>query len=947
MEVEVEDGYDIQQLLNNVKSRVDAINTFPEDSEHPQIREVLSRIRVLRIAVSGGMDEEQLKAVTEEVRDDIASLPGISVAEVSGIRDDEVAIELSEHMLQQYKLSFEKVVAAIRRSSINLSAGQIREKTGDITLQARGQAYNRKQFEDIVVLHALDGTVIRLGDIATVRDGFAERNLVSNFNGKPAAFVDVYTTQDPDLLGNSKSLRAYVEEKKSVLPASVKVEIWNDMSRYLQSRMDLLISNALGGLVLVFIILLLFLRPALAFWVAAGLGVAYLGTFWLMPYFGLTVNVVTLFAFLMILGIIVDDAIVVGESVYSHYERGLDGHASAALGASMVSKPVTTAVMTTMMVFVPLILLPGDAAKFFADMGTVALLALAFSLLESFLILPAHLRHMRPEKEPRWKLFQLIHGARKKVSAGLMSFADYYYRPVLKKALQNRRVTLACFLGGLLIVISTFAGGWLKVSFFPRVEGEFVLVRVEMPESGGFTQTVAVMKRVEAAIETLRQQPEMRDAQGNSLIKALQSRSEDNSVIVALELVGNEVRNTSSHYVGEQLKVLIGPVPEAEDFEVVYTMIPKSKDINLMLRGHDIDEMKKASQQIQQALARFPGVHNITDSAQDTKPEIEVIMRPFAETLGIGLSDVARQVRQAFYGAEAQRIPRLKEDVKVMVRYPEQQRSTVYTLDELRVRTADGRELPFDAVATAEYVPGYAEIKRHDRQRMVEIKAELLPGYASATDIVGALFRDQWPSIASDFPGMRLTIEGDQKEQQEFEVALLQFLLLVLLAIYALLAIQFRSYWQPVIILSAVPFGIAGAIIGHLIMGKDISMPSMLGVMAAAGVVVNDNLVLIDRINYLRKEGWQASKAIIQAAHDRFRPIVLTSITTFFGLMPILLERSTQAQFLIPMVISLAFGVLFATTVTLMLVPAIYLSGEHVKEKLSTLGRRVQKETPG
>lgn len=932
VDVEAADGYDIQRLLNNVKSRVDAINTFPADSERPQIREVITRIRVLRLAVFGDMEERQLKTITEEVRDDIARLPGISVAEISGTRDDEVSVEISEHMLRRHQLRFEDIVSAIQRSSVNLPAGQIRASSGDITLQARGQAYDREQFEAIVVLHRPDGTQVRLGEIATVHDGFVEQNLLSNFNGKPAAFVDVYTTQKPDLIGNSESIRAYLAEKQRSLPGGIELVVWNDNSRYLKSRMNLLAGNALGGLVLVFAVLMLFLRPSLAFWVAAGLGVAYLGTLWVMPYFGLTVNVITLFAFLMILGIVVDDAIVVGESVYAEHERGLSGNRSAQLGATAVSKPVTIAVLTTMIVFLPLILLPGDSARFFADMGLVAILALAFSLIESFFILPAHLRHLKPETEPKQRLLRVLYNLRKKMSSGMSSFADNRYQPFLRKALTHRRVTMACFLGALLIVLSVMFGGWMRVSFFPKVEGEFVLVRVDLPLGTSFAKTTEVMRQVESAVEALRREPELLDAKGGDLIKALQARSSENQVIVSMELVGNEERNISSYAVGKKLKQLIGPVPEAEEIEVVYTLIPRGKDINLLLRGSDIDELKQASQQLQQVLSRFPGVYNLSDSAQQTRPEIDIGLRPYAETLGIGLSDVARQVRYAFYGAEAQRIPRLREDVKVMVRYPENERGTVHTLDELRIRTSDGRELPFDAVASADYVPGYAEIKRRDRQRMVEIKAEMQPGYGSAAAVVGVVFQQYWPQIQQQYPDMSLSLEGDQKEQQEFQSALWQFLLLVILAIYALLAIQFRSYWQPVIILSAVPFGIAGAVIGHLLLGKDITMPSMLGVMAAVGVVVNDNLVLIDRINQLRKEGWEATKAVLQGARDRFRPIVLTSFTTFVGLTPILLERSTQAQFLIPMVISLSFGVLFATSVALILVPAIYLAGEGLRE---------------
>ncbi len=935
IEVEVDRNYSTQQLLNNVKSRVDAINTFPEDAERAQVKEVLARVRVLRVAVFGDIREAELKAVTEEIRDEVALLPGINLAEVTGTRLDEVSIEVSEENLRRYQLRFEDVVNAIRRSSINLPAGEVQEEAGDITLQTRGQAYVRQDFEEIIVLRNVDGTLVQLRDIATVRDGFVEQDLQSRFNGKPASFIDVYSTRDPDLIGNSISIREYLDKKAAQLPAGIELVVWRDASVYLQGRIDLLAKNALGGLVLVFVLLMLFLRPVLAFWVAVGIGVSYLGTFWVMPYFGVTINIVSLFAFLMILGIIVDDAIVVGESIYAHSERGISGVKSAALGAGAVSKPVTFAVLTTMIVFLPLILMPGDMARFFAVMGVVAILALAFSLIESFLILPAHLRHMKPEREPKRQPLLWIHRLRVQFSSRLDSFNNNSYKPFLVKTLDHRRETIAWFVFVLLVVFSLLIGGWLRTSFFPVVQGEFVMVNVELPEGTGFGQTVAVMEHIEDAIDQLEQLPELQDSDGASIIKALQSRGEENTVLISIELLSNEKRDISSRFVGEKLKELIGPLPEAEDFEVVYSLVQRGKDISLALKGRDAAEMKAASARIQDVLSSFAGVYNVKDSWQGVRQEAEISLQPDANTVGIGLSDVARQLRQAFYGAEAQRIPRLKEDVKVMVRYPKEQRATMQTLEDLRIRTEDGRELPFDSVATVNYVPGYAEIKRRDRQRMMEITAEIKPGTSSANEVVSVLLRDHWPDIRKDYGTMSLSVDGDQKEQQEFEVAFMQLLILILLAIYALLAIEFHSYWQPLIILSTVPFGIAGAILGHVLMGRDVSMPSMLGAMAAVGVVVNDNLVLIDRVNYLRKEGWEGRKAMLQAATDRFRPIVLTSLTTFFGLTPILLERSTQAQFLIPMVISLSFGVLFATLITLVLVPNLYMSGEFLKEKLA------------
>lgn len=937
LDIEVADGYDTRKLLNDVKSRVDAINTFPVDSERPQIKEVLARTQILSIAVAGPLNEWDLKRLAEEVRDEVTELPGVTLAEIGGTRPEEVSVELSEETLRQYQLRFEDVVEAIRRSSINLPAGEVREEAGDIVLQTRGQAYNRQDFENIVVLRNEDGTQVYLGEIAHINDGFSERDIVSKFNGKPAVFVNLFNTRNPDVITTSKATRKYIEQKLPTLQQGVELVVWRDLSVYLNSRIDLLLRNALGGLILVFALLVLFLRPALAFWVAAGIGISYLGALWLMPYFGISVNVVSMFAFLLILGIVVDDAIVVGESVHSHYERGLSGTQSSALGAKSVSKPVTFAVITTMIVFVPMLLLPGDSTKLMVVMPKVAIIVLAFSLLESFLILPAHLRHMKPEKEPSWLVARWLYSVRQYASSALKNFAENKFRPFLERALKHGYITMAAFVAVLIVVLGVFFTGWLRVSFFPVVEGEYLRASVELQEGSGFNRSLEIMEQLERSIIALKKEPLLMSkggvsGDGQSVLKNHYAESNENNVFMVLELSSNESRSVSSRDVSELWHKHIGPVENVEEFDVEYTLMGKPKDINLVLKGRDINALRAATDDIESALLRYPGVFNVSDSMRSARREIEISLTDHADTLGIGLSDVANQLRYAFYGAEAQRIPREREDVKVMVRYSKAERATVASLNDMRIRTDDGRELPFNAVASAEFIPGYTEIKRRDRMRMVEIRGELARGAVSANDIVLALKQQHWAEIAEKYPGISLQIDGAQKDQTEFESGFLQMMALALLVIYALLAIEFRSYWQPMIILSAVPFGIAGAIVGHILFGKEISMPSMMGVLAAAGVVVNDNLVLIDRINQLVKEGWRVYDAVVQGARDRFRPIVLTSLTTFFGLMPILLEKSAQAQFLIPMVISLAFGVLLATFVTLLLVPTIYLFGDRAKQ---------------
>ncbi len=934
--IEAINGFDAQRLLNDVKSRVDAIPTLPVDAERPIITQALWRHEVISIGLYGHVDERALKLAGEKMRDELSLIKEISVVELEAVRSEEMAIELSEEALRHYNLSFERVVNAIRGSSLNLPAGTIKTDTGDIQVQTRGQAYSAADFEGIVVESRPDGSKLYVGDIATVTDGFTDFDLVSRLNGERAIYLELYITEDPDVLNAASAVKEYLEEAIPLLPAGISVDVPRDMSAVFEGRMDLLLKNSLSGLALVFVVLMLFLRPALAVWVCVGIFIAFMGTFWLLPYAGVSLNMISLFAFLMVLGIVVDDAIIVGESIYSKQHEGTEGVVAAARGAKSIAKPVLFAVISTMIFFAPLLSIPGGMGDMSYSIPVVVILALFFSLVESLLILPSHLSTLKPENpNPRFKVLAILEQWREKLANGMLHFSDRVYRPKMKKVLGHNGATISFFLVAFGLSVAVYAGGWLAKGFMPVVPSDFIRMQITLPEGEAFQKVEDTLLKVEATVEALREDKDLlAQNDGKPFLTYSQNWAYGSNIWLNIGLTKGEVRSVAGPDVATRWRELIGPLPEAENLEISSTLNSRSSDISLRLSAADRDQMGMAMSDLKGILSRYPGVYDIKDSHTGARTEIELDLKAQGESLGLGLNDIARQVRQAFYGSEVQRIPRGTEDVKVMVRYPKEARTSLETLDEMRIRTNDMREIPLAAVADIDFVPGYTRIERIDRKRSVTVTADVLKGSSEPGMIVSEIFRKHLPELQAKYPGFKIAIGGDMEEEAEFFSTMGKNFLMALLVIYGLMAVAFRSYWQPTLILTAIPFGFMGAIIGHVVMGREVSMMSMLGFFACAGVVVNDNLVLLDRINALRAEGKDVLNAVLDAGRDRFRPIILTSITTFIGLVPILSETSTQAKFLIPMVISLSFGVLFATVVTLVLVPSLYYLGERVRARL-------------
>ena len=956
--IEVLEGIEPRELLDDVKNRVDAIETFPEETEEPIVQHQLVKRQAINVAVSGRVDEKTLKRIGERIRDDLAALQGITQVELTSARPYEISIEVSETALRRHGLTFDRVAEAVRRSSLDLPGGSVRTAGGEILLRGKGQAYLGEEFESLILLSRPDGTRILLGDVANVVDGFAETDQASRFDGEPAVLITVFRVGEQSAIEIANSVRDYVKEAARRLPAGITLTTWRDDSRVLRSRLELLTRNARFGFVLVVISLTLFLRLGLALWVSLGIPISFLGAIMLMPHLGVSINLISLFAFIVVLGIVVDDAIIVGENIHRHYEAGTPGLEAAIRGTREVLVPVIFGVLTSVAAFSPLLALGGMTGQMFRVLPLVVIPTLLFSLIESLFILPAHLSHLR--RAPftavgrAWSSFQSA------FTRSLKWFSDNIYGRVLDWSLEWRYLTVTVGIFTLLFSVGLWFGGWIKFQFLPDVEADNVVALLTMPRGTPPDATARALRQLEDSAERMRQEVE-RDGQ-RVFVHTLTSIGEQPSLATQyrpgrsavgqnfsgahlgemnIQLVASEERTVSSLEIGNLWRELTPPIADAVELTFSTSLLNAGEDINVQLTSGRLDQLERAAEELKDYLGQYAGVDEIADSLLAGKQEIKLSILPTAETLGLTLVDLSRQVRQAFYGAEAQRIQRGRDEVKVMVRYPFSRRRSLADLENMRIRTPSGGEVPFAVVAELSRGRGPADIRRVDRNRAVNVTANVDENQSNSNEIIADLQHTFLPDLVRSFPGLNFSFEGEQRNQQDTLSDLADGFLIALLAMFALLAVPLRSYLQPLIIMSAIPFGLVGAVLGHLLFGMDLTIISMFGIVALAGVVVNDSLVLVDYVNRRRREGLPAVQALRLAGRSRFRPILLTSVTTFLGLTPLLLEKSIQAKFLMPMVVSLAFGVLFATLIALIVLPSAYLILEDLQDLCARLvGRK-------
>lgn len=925
LQIEIHDDYDVLVAMDEIKSAVDGITSFPQEAERPVINQVRMREHAINVQVYGDLDERTMKNLVEEVREEMLREPDIAYVTIFGARDDEIAIEVSEATLRQYNLTLDQVAAAIRASSLDLPGGSIRTPSGDIMLRARGQAYDQHAFERVVLLTHADGTRLYLGDVATVRDGFVEQDGFSMFNGRFGMAITVYAVGNQDLITVARAARDYVERKRPTLPEGVSIDYWADITYYLEGRLQMMLGNLALGALLVFIVLSLFLDIKLAFWVMAGLPLCFLGAFALLPLdpIDVSINMISLFGFILVLGIVVDDAIIIGESAYSETER--KGHSVDAIieGARRVAVPATFGVLTTIVAFSPTLFSDGVFAPFPAACGWVVILCLVFSLIESKWILPAHLAHSPPGRTGIWLH---LNSAQRFCNTLLALFIDTVYRPAIRRCIERRYLTAASFLAMLVLTAGLVAGGVVRYVLVPHVPGDFVRADLQMVEGTAEQQTRAAYQRMQAALHAVNEDYRRQSSHGEGFVEHVFSWGADGRrASFMVELTRNEARSLTADDISQRWRDAIGEIPGAEVLSISSADDMGGPALGFKLVGRDMAQLELAARELEAHLATYNGVYDIRNGASAVRDEIVLGIRPEAEAVGLTLSDLATQVRHAFYGAEAQRVQRGNEEVRVMVRYPEEQRRHVADLENMEVRTPQGYELPFSAVAVAEVEPGFSRITRIDGERAITVSAEADKNLVEPSRILNSITSDFMPQLQQQFPGVSYRLDGESEEAAKLFTSLFTGFALALLGIYALLAIPLKSYLQPLIIMGVIPFGIIGAIVGHIIVGIPFDMMSFFGVIALSGVVVNDSLIMVDFVNRARAAGQPLLEAVVDAGSRRYRAIMLTSLTTFFGLLPMLLESSLQAQLVLPMAVSLAFGIIFATVITLLLIPCLYM----------------------
>ena len=926
MMIEPQEGTNLAKLMADIKNRIDAIQHFPQEAEKPIISQPEILFPALTLQLSGDIDERSMKSLADEMRRELLTYPAISAATVVGAREYEIAIEISEQLLREYHLSLSDVAKIISVSSLDVPAGSVRTENGDIMLRTMGQAYVQQDFENILLKTWPDGTRLLLGDIATVDDGFVDGAGFAAFDGVYSLGINVFAIGKQDIIETADSAKAYVAKRGDSLPQGVKLDVWNDATYYLTGRLGMMIKNLAMGALLVFIILALFLEIKLAFWVMMGIPVCFLGAMAMIntPLIHSSLDMISIFGFILVLGIVVDDAIIMGESAYSEQEKLGHSVANVVNGVYRVSTPATFGVLTTIMAFAPSLFIQGVFGAFPAACGWVVIWCLCFSLVESKWILPAHLAHSKPTKN---RVLLRIDRVQEKVNRLLNYFVHYRYKPFMLKCVQNRYMTLTFFLSLLVLSVGLLAGGAVRTVLSPDTPGEFLQVELRMSEGIPEERTLQAVSHIANAFVAMEEQYRKESGTDERLLNHMATYGFNRiNGRIDVELTKEDERSITTPEVQQRWREAVGRVHGADVFAITSADGPKmGPSVAFDLMHGNFDTLRQAAGDLEEAMGRYTGLYDIRNGVSDTADEFHLDLLPEAESLGITRSDMGRQVRHAFYGAEAQRVQRGIDEVKVMVRYPKADRENVNSLNNMFIRTPGGDEIPFETVAKLKVEQGLLKATRINYQRAAEITAEVYKSDVEPDKVIADIEQNVIPILQKKYPGLDYAISGMADEEAKMAKSMIVGFSLALFGIYALLAIPTKSYLQPLIIMGVIPFGMIGAIFGHWVLGYPLSMMSLMGVIALSGVVVNDSLILVDFVNKAKAEGIDRYTAVVQAGTKRFRAILLTSLTTFFGLIPMLTERTLQAEMMVPMAISLAYGIVFATVITLLLLPCLYM----------------------
>ncbi|MCP4350088.1 MAG: efflux RND transporter permease subunit [Desulfobacterales bacterium] len=922
--VEMIEGEDIQKLAQEIQNEVDRINSFPDEAEEPVVAVSARKRYVVALALYGDQSEKVLREYAEYMRDKLIQDPGITQVDLGGVRDYEISIEISQDTLRTYQLTLETVAQRIRNAAVELPAGAVKTPGGDVMVRIRERRDYGHEFGKIPIITTNDGTQVLLEDIAVIRDGFEESDNSTTYNGKPAVWIDVHRVGEQTPISVSDAVKRVVSEFNESAPRGLAVDLRNDRSDVYRQRLGLLVKNGFFGLGLVFILLALFLEMRLAFWVSLGIPISFLGSLLILPAADLSINMISMFAFIVSLGIVVDDAIVVGENICYHHQGGLPWFKASVAGAREITMPVTFSVMTNMIAFMPMFFVPGFMGKIFKQIPVVVISVFAISLIESLFILPAHIGHQRDRKYGG--ISGWIHARQRRFSDAFLRMVDRIYGPFLSTALNWRYLTISIGIAVLLFTYGFVKSGRMGFELFPKIESDYARVTATVPFGTAFEKTKQVQEiLVQAALEVVEENG------GDKLMDGTFAWIYGNSAQVRLYLTPPDVRPLSTAKVTELWRKKVGEIAGLESlkFESDSGGPGRGAAISLELSHQSMEVLEKASGELAEAMKYYPRVTDVDDGFAPGKQQIDFQIKPEARSLGLQANDVARQVRHAYYGAVVLHQLRGRSEVTVMVRLPKNERISEYNLEEMILRTPKGNEIPLRNAVTLKRGRAYTDISRRNGRRIVTVTVDVRPR-SKAGEILAAVKAEVLPELQRKYQGLTYSFEGRQADRRDSIQSLMKGLLGALVVIFAMLAIPLNSYVQPLIIMFAVPFGIVGAVVGHVIMGYSLSVLSMFGIVALSGVVVNDSLVLIDFANRKHKAGMSKYDAVHRAGIHRFRPIILTTLTTFGGLTPMIFETSRQARFLIPMALSLGFGIVFATVITLVLVPSLYLVIEDI-----------------
>ena len=923
--LEIYENQELTDVLDKVKARVDSIATFPAEMEPPTISQVEFRQDVIEMSLVGDISITDLKPIAKQIEDELLLLNNVSLVELD-VPEDEIAIEINPETLRKYNLSIDDVTQAIRRYSANISAGQLRTESGIVAVRIENQLYTGDEFGRIPVKIGENGAKVLLQDVAEIKDGFTEGERYFKYSGQNAIYMSVKATKDQNTVPVAESVKTYIAARNKTLPEGLKLKILIDTTYYLNARLDMMLKNLLQGSILVALLLTIFLRFRLAFWVMLGLPVCFLGAMMMMPVFGVTINIMSLFAFIMVLGIVVDDAIVIGESAYSEIEEKGGGVESVVRGVKRVATPATFGVLTTIAVFAPTLFSSGPEGQIFANISVVVILCLVFSLIESKWILPAHLAHMKftPIKETSW---------RAGFNRRFFGFVNGPYKRFVSRCIEWRWLAFAVFFAMLMVSIGLISGNYVRVVAMPKVPHDFPGINIEMNENVSDQTTINALKTIEAMV--LDVDNKIVDEFGSTMMKDIMVFNQGRtSGRILVPLVNEEERIFSAFDLARRWREAMPIIPGMKSITIQDDINDNGGgegEFGYMLFGTDIDILNAAGREFISMLQQQEGLFDISSSIDPASKEIQIDLLPVAYDLGLDLATIASQVGASFFGGEAQRVIRDGEEIRVMVRYPKLTRERFSELKYAVITTPKGQEVMLGDVVTLTETAGINYIRRESGYRSVYIFGSIDEERVEPNEVIKKVDEKLLPQLKSNFPGVKSELGGSIEEQQAQQSEMTTFLIIGLLAIFILLAIPLKSYSQPLIIMSVIPFSITGAIWGHYVFGLDLSMMSLFGLIAAAGVVINDSLVMTDFINQKRQQGHSLLAAVTEAGCARYRAITLTSITTFAGVLPIMFETSLQAKFVIPMAVALGFAVLYATLVTLVLVPCLYMILEDVK----------------